>query len=98
MQNKDLKENNNIDDYEIDLRKFFYIIKEGKKTIFYFVIFFSFLATIYSFFLPNIYQSTALLSTNEEEKSFSSQLSSLSGLAGIAGIDLSSSNLSLIHI
>ena len=92
MQNKDLKENNNIDDYEIDLRKFFYIIKEGKKTIFYFVIFFSFFATIYSFFLPNIYQSTALLSTNEEEKSFSSQLSGLSGLAGIAGIDLSSSN------
>lgn len=91
MQNKDLKENN-TDDYEIDLRKFFYIIKKGKKTIFSFVIFFSFLAAFYSFFLPNIYQSTALLSPNEKEKSFSNQLSGLSGLAGIAGIDLPSSN------
>ncbi|MAV80526.1 MAG: chain length determinant protein [Flavobacteriales bacterium] len=92
MQNKDLIESNNKDDYEIDLRKLFYIVNKGKKTIFSFVIFFSFLAIFYSLFLPNIYQSIALLTPNENEESRSSALSGFSSLAGFAGIELPSSN------
>ncbi len=74
---------------EIDLGEVLKIFKQSKLRIISIVALFSVLALIYSFFLPNIYQSKALLSpVGEETSGINNAFQNYGGIASLAGISL----------
>ena len=77
-------------DNEIDLGELFYALFEGKWIIVSLTAFISIIGVIYSLYLPNIYESKAVLVPVDSSSSISGALGNLSGLAGIAGISLPS--------
>ena len=90
MKESDLNRNSNNFDNEIDFRKFFYILINGKWIIVSVTGFISTIFVIYSLFLPNIYESKALLAPVNPSSSISGALQSYSSIAGIAGINIPS--------
>lgn len=84
--NKQTKEFND----EIDLRELFFILIAGKWIIISVTTFISIIALIYSFLLPNIYESKALLVPVNSSSSITGSLGGYTNLAGLAGINLSS--------
>ncbi len=85
------KQPNNFDD-QIDLQEFFHILFEEKWIIISVTAFVSIVGVIFSLYLPNTYESKALLVPVERSSSISGALQSYSGLAGLAGINLPSSS------
>jgi uncharacterized protein involved in exopolysaccharide biosynthesis len=83
------KHPNDFDD-EIDLRKLFYVLWEGKWIMISLTAFASIVGVIYSLSLPNIYQSNTMLVPVNPSNGISRALGSYSGLAGLAGISLPS--------
>ena len=81
--------NKNHED-EIDLWELFHILFQGKWIIVSVTTFVSIIGIVYSLYLPNIYQSEALLVPVDSSKSMSGALGGYAGLAGLAGISLSS--------
>ena len=76
-------------DNEIDLREIFSVLYQGKWIITFMAAFLVIIGIIYSFSLPNKYQSKALLAPVDESSSLiGGALSQYSGLAGLAGINL----------
>lgn len=90
MQEENIN-NNNFED-EIDLRKLFNILLNGKWIIVSITSFASIIGVIYSLLLPNIYESKALLVPVNASSGISGALRSYSSLAGLAGISLPPSN------
>ena len=89
MQNDKVLNNlENLED-EIDIPYLIQSIWKGKKIVLTLTIIFSILSVSYSLYLPNIYQSTALLSPVGERTS-NMESSGIGGLANLAGISLSS--------
>ena len=80
--NKDPKEFDN----EIDFRSLFYILLEGKWIVISVTAFVSIIGVIYSLYLPNIYQSKAILVPTNPPSSISGASGSYNSLAGMAGI------------
>ena len=87
-KNADLTTFNDSD--EIDLRGLFEILWEGKYIIVGFTVIFSITAVLYSLSLPNLYQSSALLSPVSKNSSNQS-LQGIGGIASLAGIDINQS-------
>lgn len=87
-KNADLTTFNDSD--EIDLRRLFEILWEGKYIIVGFTVIFSIIAVLYSLSLPNLYQSSALLSPVSKNSSNQS-LQGIGGIASLAGIDINQS-------
>jgi capsular polysaccharide biosynthesis protein len=75
---------------EIDLGEFFGVLWGGKWLIASVTSLFSIAAVIYSLSLPNLYQSTALLSSVESSSGngLNQAMKSYSGLASLAGVNL----------
>jgi uncharacterized protein involved in exopolysaccharide biosynthesis len=88
IKNTELSTFNDSD--EIDLRRLFEIFWEGKYIIFIFTVIFSITAVLYSLSLPNVYQSSALLSPVSKNNSNQS-LQGIGGIASLAGIDINQS-------
>ena len=80
--------NSNVD--EIDLAKVFKILLRDKLTIISSTTFFAIAAVIFSLYLPNIYESEALLSPVGSESGSNQSMNNIGGLASLAGINLSS--------
>ena len=72
---------------EIDIRQLFEMLWAEKILIASLTIFFSLAAVVYSLSLPNIYQSSALLSPVSQNESNQSS-SNMGGLASLAGINI----------
>lgn len=77
-------------DDQIDLKEFFNILWHGKRIIISTTIFFSTLGVLASLYLPNIYESKAILTPNDTSGSISRSLQNYAGLAGLAGISIPS--------
>jgi hypothetical protein len=88
MQEANSNKHPNVHDDEIDLRELFYVLFEGKWIIVSLTAFVSIIGVIYSLFLPNIYESKAILVPVNSSSGIAGALKSYSGLAGIAGINL----------
>jgi len=86
--NANLKDSIRSED-EIDIKKLFQILWNGKIFIAVSTVLFSIFSITYSTGLPNIYQSQALLSSAEEARRGGSS-NSIGGLANIAGLNISS--------
>lgn len=75
---------------EIDVHEFFQVLINGK----FFILLITFLVTaaaiLYSFLLPNIYQSRALLAPQESMGAMTSSAQKYSNLANLAGINFNS--------
>ena len=80
---------NEFDD-EIDLKELFHALLQGKWIILFVTTFVSVIGVIYSLYLPNIYESKAVLTPVNQSSSISGALRGYSGLAGLAGISLPS--------
>ena len=74
---------------EIDIVGLLKLIWEGKKIIIAATTVFSIVAVIYSFTLPNIYESKALLSPVNEDIGSNQSMGNVTGLANLAGINIS---------
>ena len=88
---QEMGNNKYTDDFngKIDLRELFFILIKGKWIITYATIIVLLIGFTYSLFLPDLYESEALLAPVDESTSLSSvALSQYSGLAGLAGINL----------
>lgn len=72
----------------IDLIEIFYVLLQGKWIVISLTAFVTIAGVIYSLFLPNIYESKALLVPVNSSSSISRALGSYSGIAGFAGINL----------
>lgn len=77
-------------DGEINLLELFQILIQEKWKIISLTSLLSFCGIIYSLFLPNIYESRALLVPVNSSSGISGSLGAYSGLAGLAGINLPS--------
>lgn len=86
MQND--KNLNNLED-EVQIQKLLQNIWKGKKVLITLTIIFSIISVSYSLYLPNIYQSKALLNPVGDNTS-SQDSSAIGGLANLAGISISS--------
>ena len=73
---------------EINFLDMYRIIWKGKWVVFSSTILITLLAILYSLSLPNIYQSSAILSPNEKQNSMSAALENYSGLASLAGVNI----------
>lgn len=92
MQNLDNANNESqIDD--IDFIELFKILFKEKWLVFSSTSIFSIFAVIYSLSLPNIYESTALLSPNNPGETIPSSLQNYSSLANLAGLNLSTQSI-----
>jgi uncharacterized protein involved in exopolysaccharide biosynthesis len=78
---------NDFDD-EINLRELFYVLLEAKWIIASITSFVSIIGVLFSFYLPNIYESKAILVPVNSSGIISGALGGYSGLAGLAGIRL----------
>ena len=87
----DGQSNKNHED-EIDIWELFHILFQGKWIIVSVTTFVSIIGIVYSLYLPNIYQSEALLVPVDSSKSMSGSLGGYAGLAGLAGISLPSAS------
>jgi len=85
----DKNKNNKFDD-QVDLKELFNILWHGKSIIISSIVFFSTLGVIASLYLPNIYESKAILTPNDSSGSISRSLQNYAGLAGLAGISIPS--------
>ena len=90
MQEAPTNKHSNDFDHDIDLRELFYVLLRGKWIIVSMTAFVSIVGIIYSLFLPNIYESKALLVPVNSSSSISASLGGYGGLAGLAGISLPS--------
>jgi LPS O-antigen subunit length determinant protein (WzzB/FepE family) len=81
-------DNENFYEDEIDLKKLFLILWDKKFLIVALTTIAAILSVFYALSLPNIYTSTALLTTSAQEDSLTSKLGGYSGLASFAGINL----------
>lgn len=82
----------NFFDDEFDIKQLFNIFFKGKLIIISSTLIGIILSAIYSFSLPNIYKSDALLAPVIDEDALSSSLNNYSGLASIAGINIPDSS------
>lgn len=82
-----------MDKDEIDLRVALKTLFKGRKIIILVTIFSLLVSAAYSLYLPNIYQSQALLAPNELYSNNSNILQNYSGLAGLAGVNLPTQNV-----
>ena len=87
MQSSKYKNKDEID--EIDLTDLLKILSDKKWFVFSFTSTFTILIVAYSLFLPNLYESHALLASSNTNN-ISKSLKSYQGLAGLAGIDIPS--------
>ena len=93
--NNALKDSSQPNDDEIDLKELFKVLFDGKWLLIAITSFFSVTAVLYSLSLPNIYQSTAILSPVGVDSNMNQALRNYGGLASLAGVNLaSSSNMS----
>lgn len=81
---------NNIHVDEIDFQELFKVLFNGKSIIISVTSLMSIIGVLISLFLPNIYESKALLVPVNSSSSISGTLRNYSGLAGLAGISLPS--------
>ena len=85
------RKNENESNGFIDLSDFLRVIYKGKNLILSLTVFISVCGIVFSFILPNEYESRALLvSVNSSENNMSSSLSRYGGLAALAGISIPS--------
>lgn len=78
-----------VHDDEIDLRELFSVLWSEKVTIIFITAFAAVVSVSYALWLPNIYQSSALLSPAEESGGdIGGLLGQYSGLASMAGVSL----------
>jgi len=89
MQELDNNKTFNDFDDEINLKELFAALYQAKWIIFFFITLTSSIGLLYSFHLPDIYKSKALLVSVESNDS--GIPNGVSGLAGIAGINIPSS-------
>ena len=89
MQDKEKSTNidRNINTDEIDLRDLLKILIDGKWIIVVVTSFFSIIGVLYSLYLPNIYESRALLAPSAPTNQ-PNILQGYGGLANLAGIDI----------
>ena len=80
----------------IDLKELFFSIRKNKFKIILITFFFSFISLFYAVYIPNIYQSKAVLSSSAQTTNDSISLGSYSRLAGLAGIRTQNGNGSAI--
>ena len=92
MQEAHSKKHSDFDD-EIDLLEIFNVLLQGKWIIVSITTFISIVGVIYSLYLPNIYESKALLVPVNTTTSISGGLEGYSSLAGLAGIRLPSGSV-----
>lgn len=92
MENTISKKHHHDLDDEIDLREIFYILLNQKWLIVSVTSFVSIIGLIFSLFLPNIYESKAILVPVNPSSGISGAIQSYSSLAGFAGITLPSSD------
>ena len=90
MENNSNKDPINFKDDQIDFKELFHVLYEGKRIFLSVVSIFSLAALIYSLSLPNIYQSSALLSPIESQNGINQTIKNYGGLASLAGINLQS--------
>jgi len=90
MQEKYIDDRPNNFDGEINFRELLYALLEGKWIIISMTAFISIIVVTYSLFLPNIYQSKALLVPVNPSSSISGALAGYRNLSGLAGINLPS--------
>lgn len=90
MQETYTSERSNDFDDEIDLLELFYVLLKGKWIIISVTTVISIITVIYSLFLPNIYESKALLAPINPSSNISRAIGGYSSLAGLAGINLPS--------
>lgn len=83
-------DNTYLADSEMDFNEILNVLWKGKWYIMASTILFIIIAFTYSFSLPNIYQSKALLSPVGEQNSMNSAMKSYGGIASLAGINLPS--------
>ena len=88
MHEIDTNKRPNDFDAEIDFRELLHVLLKGKWIIVSVTAFVSIAGVIYSLFLPNIYESKALIVPVKSSSSISGALGSYSSLAGLAGINL----------
>jgi LPS O-antigen subunit length determinant protein (WzzB/FepE family) len=79
---------------EVDFNKIFKTIYNYKNFIFGLSSIFLLLGIVYSLFLPNIYQSRALLSPVNSQTNLQGSLRGYGGIASLAGINIPSSDVS----
>lgn len=75
---------------DIDIKEIFHILFQGKWIIVFLTASASIIGLVYSLYLPNIYQSEALLAPVDSSKNTSSALGGYASLAGLAGIQFPS--------
>tara|TARA_B110000908_G_scaffold172613_1_gene241325 strand:- start:5352 stop:6299 length:948 start_codon:yes stop_codon:yes gene_type:complete len=83
-------DNTYLTDSEIDFNEILNVLWKGKWYIVASTTLFIIIAFTYSFSLPNIYKSKALLSPVGEQNSMNSAMKSYGGIASLAGINLPS--------
>lgn len=79
-------------DGEINILELLNILFNEKRIIISITTFVSTIGVVYSLFLPNIYESKAILTPTDSSGSISRSLQSYAGLVGLAGINLPSGN------
>ena len=77
---------------EIDLKKFFLFLKKNLKNIAVLTLSGTILFGVYSFLIPDIYKSSAILKVNSDSSSNSSNLRAIDNFASVIGISNSSSS------
>ena len=88
MNEKQINDELNFRDQEIDLKVLFSIFWHKKLFIGLVTVFFSISAVIYSLLLPNIYESEAILSPVDKGNGLGSVMRNYGSLASLAGINL----------
>ncbi len=81
------KNENNLSE-DIDLKEIFQVLWQRKLEITFITSLFFIAALIYSFFLPNIYESKALLSPVNEQNNVYKTVRNYSSIANLAGLNI----------
>ena len=90
MNNLHINKNSELKSFEFDLIELVNALDHGKYIILCMISFFSILAVLISLSLPNIYQSTALLSSSNESSRLNNMLQGYSSIASLAGVNIPS--------